>query len=427
MPEGSMNCSLRSGIRCSSFVVIFPFPQRSHQQISISEGSMADFDPYVDLKQQLANGEVCAFVGAGLSVGAGLPGWYDLISQLSQRIGYKLAPAEWATSDTLIDAAQAYVNSQGLNSLITFLRRNLDSLGKSPTAAHQALARLPIKLVFTANYDDLLERAFRDAGRRVNLVTKDTYIPYIEQGGNVVNVLKLWGDLDQPELIVLTREQYGRFFLERPQLVKLLEVQLGLSTMLYLGWSHRDPHFNLIFGEMLASYGGNMKPGYAAMFDVDDAQRAEFKRKQIRPVELPGDGDRSNALAAWLNSLAPEPALRRPWRSGSHRHAMPGVGAAGVRPDGRRAPPAAGGIRRPRGRIQSPERADPDAGQADRSHARPGAETDLRRGAGGMGGAAGADRGQDGRDRTESGVVRLEFESCLPRYVGRFVRSRLTS
>ena len=55
---------------------------------------MAAFDPYVDLKQQLANGEVCAFVGAGLSVGAGLPGWYDLISQLSQRIGYKLPPAE---------------------------------------------------------------------------------------------------------------------------------------------------------------------------------------------------------------------------------------------------------------------------------------------------------------------------------------------
>ena len=301
---------------------------------------MADFDPYVDLKQQLANGEVCAFVGAGLSVGAGLPGWYDLISQLSQRIGYELPPAKWATSDTLIDAAQAYVNSQGLNSLITFLRRNLDSLGKSPTAAHQALARLPIKLVFTANYDDLLERAFRDAGKRVNLVTKDSYIPYIEQGGNVVNVLKLWGDLDQPESIVLTREQYGRFFLERPQLVKLLEVQLGLSTMLYLGWSHRDPHFNLVFGEMLARYGGNMKPGYAAMFDVDDAQRAEFKRKQIRPVELPGEGDRSNALAAWLNSLAPAAAP-----------AVPGVGVATDTPTGA-AQPASGLTAGERSRLQ---------------------------------------------------------------------------
>ena len=309
---------------------------------------MADFDPYVDLKQQLANGEVCAFVGAGLSVGAGLPGWYDLISQLSQRIGYELPPAKWATSDTLIDAAQAYVNSQGLNSLITFLRRNLDSLGKAPTAAHQALARLPIKLVFTANYDDLLERAFRDAGKRVNLVTKDKYIPYIEQGGNVVNVLKLWGDLDQPESIVLTREQYGRFFLERPQLVKLLETQLGLSTMLYLGWSHRDPHFNLVFGEMLARYGGNMKPGYAAMFDVDDAQRAEFKRKQIRPVELPATRSFSRA-----GGVAGQPGLAgsagnrssQPQHPGARGRAIAGIHATLGRLDGRRASSVAGGIR----------------------------------------------------------------------------------
>lgn len=50
---------------------------------------MATFDPYVDLKQHLASRQVCAFVGAGLSVGAGLPSWYDLISQLSQRIGYE--------------------------------------------------------------------------------------------------------------------------------------------------------------------------------------------------------------------------------------------------------------------------------------------------------------------------------------------------
>lgn len=265
-----------------------------------------------DLHQQLANGEVCAFAGAGLSMGAGLPGWYDLISQLSQRIGYDLPPAKWATSDTLIDAAQAYVNSQGLHSLITTLRRSLDSTGKAPTAAHRALADLPISLVFTANYDNLLERAYRDAGKRVNLITKDSLIPFIERGAGVVNVIKLWGDLDQPESIVLTREQFERFFLERPQLVKLLETQFGLSTMLYLGWSHRDPHFNLIFGEILARYGGTMKPGYAVMFDVTAAQRDEFKRKQIRLVELPADGDRTAALAAWLGSLAPGPGTAVP-------------------------------------------------------------------------------------------------------------------
>ena len=46
-----------------------------------------------------------------------------------------------------------------------------------------------------------------------------------------------------------------------------------------------------------------MRPGYAVMFDVTDAQRDELARKQIRSVELPA-GDRTAALAAWLASLA---------------------------------------------------------------------------------------------------------------------------
>ena len=49
---------------------------------------------YDDLKQNLITGNVSAFVGAGLSVGAGLPSWYDLIAELSARIGHKLAPRE---------------------------------------------------------------------------------------------------------------------------------------------------------------------------------------------------------------------------------------------------------------------------------------------------------------------------------------------
>ena len=49
---------------------------------------------YDDLQRNLTTGNVCAFVGAGLSVGAGLPGWYDLIAELSARIGYELPPAK---------------------------------------------------------------------------------------------------------------------------------------------------------------------------------------------------------------------------------------------------------------------------------------------------------------------------------------------
>ena len=73
----------------------------------------------------------------------------------------------------MIDAAQAYVNAKDLYSLTNFLKDRLDTYDKEPTEAHLALARLPISLVFTANYDNLLERAFRQMGKRVRTVVRD--------------------------------------------------------------------------------------------------------------------------------------------------------------------------------------------------------------------------------------------------------------
>jgi hypothetical protein len=38
------------------------------------------------LRESLARGEVAAFIGAWLSLGAGLPGWYSLVEELATRI-----------------------------------------------------------------------------------------------------------------------------------------------------------------------------------------------------------------------------------------------------------------------------------------------------------------------------------------------------
>jgi hypothetical protein len=257
------------------------------------------------LKRDLLSGNVILFIGAGLSSGVGLPGWYSLIHELSQRVGYDLPPAKYATGDSLIDAAQYYVNCNGLNSLVMVLKDRLDTTGIAPSEAHQALAQLPVSMVFTANYDDLLERAFRDTGKRVQVVVRDSSIPFMRRGPDVVNIVKLYGDLNQPETIVLTREQYESFFLERPQMIKLLETEMARSTMLYLGWSHADPHFNLVFGELLARYQKFMRAGYAVMFDVPEAKREEYRRKQIHLVDLPANDDRTIQLADWLRGLNP--------------------------------------------------------------------------------------------------------------------------
>ena len=118
-----------------------------------------------------------------------------------------------------------------------------------------------------------------------------------------INIVKLYGDLNQEDTIVLTTQQYESFFLQRPQMIKLLETELARSDMLYLGWSHTDPHFNLVFGELLARYGKNMRSGYGAMLDVSETQKRELERKNIRVVSFPSKEDPSLQLAAWLRGL----------------------------------------------------------------------------------------------------------------------------
>ena len=148
---------------------------------------------YVTLRENLSAGNVSAFVGAGLSVGVGLPGWYSLINELAGRIQYELPPQNWVTGAALIDAAQAYINQEGLHSLLAFVKRRLDTTGKRPSAAHQALVQLPISLVFTANYDDLLERAYHDAGKRAQVIVRDSSIPYmLREEGTVKYRKTLW-------------------------------------------------------------------------------------------------------------------------------------------------------------------------------------------------------------------------------------------
>ncbi|MCC7018764.1 MAG: caspase family protein [Ardenticatenales bacterium] len=267
----------------------------------------------MDLKAGLASGNGAAFVCAGLSVDAGLPSWYSLIAELATRAQIDVAPEQWVTGEALVDAAQAYINKRGLHSLIAYVKEQFDTIGIAPTEAHRALARLPIGTVFTTNIDNLLELAYREAGMRVRVVVRDQEIPFAGADSDCVTIVKLRGNLDQPDTLVLARQQFDELYLQRPQMFKLLETELGRRDMLYLGMSQADPYFNRIVGEVMSQLGPFMRTGYALLCEATEARRLELARSHIQIVEFGADGDCSQRMAAWLNELAPlEPARPAP-------------------------------------------------------------------------------------------------------------------
>src|SRR2546423_15409742 len=97
---------------------------------------MNQTDPLsTELSNLLKRGDVTVFIGAGISIGAGLPGWGALIRPLAQSVGYRLPTEdEFITADLLLTAAQYYENQRGPQDLIQHMRETPVTTGLLPTS-----------------------------------------------------------------------------------------------------------------------------------------------------------------------------------------------------------------------------------------------------------------------------------------------------
>src|SRR6185437_12033981 len=175
------------------------------------------------------------FVGAGLSSGAGLPGWHSLVRRLGDDLGLP-----WSDRHDYLDLAQWYRERFGRERLAAVLRE-LYATPAKPTLAHYLLMSLPVRHVITTNYDDLLERALDGLKRHPVKVLHQEDVA--RTGQNEVFVVKLHGDLAHPDEIILTRDDYDEFFQRRPAMALLLEGLLFNQTFFFVGYSLRDPNF----------------------------------------------------------------------------------------------------------------------------------------------------------------------------------------
>ena len=151
-----------------------------------------------ELIDQFARGNGAIFVGAGLSVGAGLPGWEQLMERLAGELSDHPKPASY------LDLAQYYVNEYKKNRLINRLRDELDTSGVEPTSVHKAIVQLEISPIFTTNYDSLIERSLLNASVRFDKVISEIDSNFWTN--ERTQVVKLHGDLDHPNSIVITSE-----------------------------------------------------------------------------------------------------------------------------------------------------------------------------------------------------------------------------
>lgn len=257
----------------------------------------------VELIEEFSRNNVVLFVGSGLSIGAGLAGWSDLVRPLAQaaKATWPANPSDLSSSH-LLDAAQHYEYQYGTHALITHIRRALGDVHVEPTKVHKLLTHLPIFTVFTTNYDSLIERAYLDAGRSVNVIVETTELAFWSNSS--VQIVKLCGDLNRPKSIVITARDFNTYFSKKSGLADRLRSSLEISTPLFLGYSLRDPFFNQIWDRIGVDFGSLRRRGYAVLFEPTLLEIEDLERRQIEPIVLRASRrDWTQTMAHWLEKI----------------------------------------------------------------------------------------------------------------------------
>ena len=210
--------------------------------------------------EALESYNACIFVGAGLSVAAGFVDWKGLLKESCDDLNLDI------TKETdLITVAQYYVNLNAGNRH----RLNQKIIGHfnnetRPTLNHELIARFPIQVYWTTNYDKLLETALINAKRTPDIKYTLDHLPNNKPGRDAI-VYKMHGDCEHPNDAVLTRDDYERYHFKMKDYLSALRGDLINKTFLFLGFSFTDPNIEYILSRVRVVFAANQRQHYCIM------------------------------------------------------------------------------------------------------------------------------------------------------------------
>ena len=187
------------------------------------------------------SGELALFVGAGVSMAAGLPLWEALISAVADRYGVDLDDVPSA-----LDQAELLRRELGEDFGAAVVRET--SSVDRYAITHSLLAALGCREIVTTNYDTLYERAARD----VEGTDAVPALPYEEPRSGSPWVLKMHGDVGDPAGIVLTRSDFVRYDSRSRPLGSVVQALMLTRHLLVVGASLTDDNFLRLAHEVVA-------------------------------------------------------------------------------------------------------------------------------------------------------------------------------
>lgn len=184
------------------------------------------------LNKSLLSNELVVFVGAGASVGSKFPSWETLLDEIQSRLGL----SKKSFSDNTI-LPQLYYNARGKKDYTELIHDLLYKPNAKPNEIHRCLAKMNPRYIITTNYDNLIEQAFSDSGIYLDVIEKDSDLPYAHSDHMLI---KMHGGFRYNNF-VLKEDDYLNYSRNFTLIENYIKALFARYTVLFVGYSFNDP------------------------------------------------------------------------------------------------------------------------------------------------------------------------------------------
>lgn len=275
----------------------------------------ADIPP--PLIEEYKKDRVGLLVGAGASVGAGLPQWgqllRDMLEETKGSVG--LSAQKVADYESLIDQDRYLMAASGLkvdlgSYFAGFIRKVFVDSKPVPTSLHKAMLGLKrLQFVLTTNYDTLIERTYRSQDPDVTVCTyKDSGEVRRSLSSREFFILKAHGDATRSgDGIILTDQDYRNILFRESAYQHMLATMFSMYTVVFVGASMTDPEVNLMLNYVASTFAPDSGPTHYALLTKEKVNEVEkerwFKDFKIRVVSV-SSADEYAELTEFVDLLA---------------------------------------------------------------------------------------------------------------------------
>jgi hypothetical protein len=259
--------------------------------------------------ERIYEGRCVPFLGAAANVNCEARGYNGLPlgAEVARELVKKIVDFKGRDPQDLARVALQFEFDSDRPHLISFLRIILSDRECEPSPLLKTLAKLPLKLIVTTNYDQLLERALNNEGKAFERIIQPAEgfenTPDIRErfekieGYEGLILYKIHGSFlnklngEEPSPIIITEDDYIEFLtvvgVEDVGVPRLILKKIIPSTLLFLGYSLEDWDFRTIYKGLIERLPKHQKrKSFAIQKDPSEFWVEFWQRKGVEIYDI---------------------------------------------------------------------------------------------------------------------------------------------